>query len=102
MTNWGLTETQETILREILKRYFSQGQVIIYGSRAKEIFHSRSDVDLVIKGACCEDRHLLAELKTTIEESNFPYLCDIQYWKNIKNPALKEHIQRNGQVFVQL
>lgn len=34
-----------------------------------------------------------------IDESDFPYLCDLQYLEEIKNPHLLKHIQRIGKVF---
>ena len=101
MNNWGLTIAQESILKNIFKDYLPKGKVIIYGSRAKGSFHAKSDIDLAISGHVNDDRHLIAKIKEAIDESDIPYLCDIQYLEQIKNPHLKDHIQRRGQILYQ-
>ena len=96
---FGLTNIQINLLTSIFKQYKIQGKVIIYGSRSKGNYTDRSDVDFVIKDYINKDRHFISNLNEIIEESDFPYLCDIQYYEDIKNIALKSHIQRKGQVF---
>ncbi len=95
---FGLTAAQTTILQEIINKYLVSGSVIAYGSRAKGNFTPRSDIDLVIQSAPTNDRHLLASLHDEIDESDFPYLCDIQYFEDIKHPYPLDQIRRNGKV----
>lgn len=97
--DFGLTKKQSALLKNIFQQFLSQGQVLIYGSRAKGNFHERSDVDLVIKKTNSQNKYFLEKIKTAIEESNFPYLCDIQYFEEMKNPDLKKHIQNVGKIF---
>ena len=102
MSDFGLTREQIQLLQETLKKYFKQGKVIVYGSRAKGNFHQRSDIDLVIQESLSDHRHALENFKESIDESDFPYLCDVQYFESIKNPHLIEHIQRRGKLLLKI
>lgn len=99
MSTFGLTQQHQSLLNSVFEKYLQQGQVIVYGSRARGNFTSRSDLDLAIQAAGTTDRYLLAQIKEDIDESDFPYLCDIQYFENIKNPDLRSHITRVGILF---
>jgi hypothetical protein len=68
------------------------------GPRAKGTFNERSDVDLVITESNI-DRSLIGQIISEINNSNFPYLVDIQDFSTLKNKQLIEHINRVGQVF---
>lgn len=96
-TDFGLSEQQKAQLIACFDMHLKQGKVIVYGSRAKGNFTPRSDLDLAIQSANA-DRHLLATLIADIMESDFPYLCDIFYLEEIKNPRLLDHIKRVGKV----
>ena len=95
---FGITPEQKLILDSIFSKYLADGAVLIYGSRVKGNYTNISDVDLVIKNNSL-DKHQLASLIDDIEESDFPFLCDIQLFENINNLQLKDHIERLGQVF---
>jgi predicted nucleotidyltransferase len=97
---FGLSPVQTQILQNIFKKYLKTGQVIIYGSRAKNTYMKYSDIDLVLKKTHL-NTHQVEDLIDTIIESDFLYLCDIQLFENINNKALLEHINRVGQVFYQ-
>jgi predicted nucleotidyltransferase len=94
---FGLTSKQIQVLNDVFSQYLQTGTVIIYGSRVKNTYTKISDVDLVIKNSPL-DRHQLAELMDAIEESDFPYLCDLQLFERITNSQLKSHIDRLGKV----
>ena len=96
---FGINPSQRQILVDILARQLNKNaDVIIYGSRVKGTYTNRSDVDLALKNTQF-NRHQLSSLIDEIQQSNFPYLCDIQLLENINNPHLKDHINRLGQVF---
>ena len=98
MNKFGLSPKQHKILSDILEKYINSKQVvIIYGSRAKGNYQQGSDLDLVIKGSYEQD--ILGNLIDEINESDFPYLCDITYLNRIENQNLKDHIKRVGKVF---
>lgn len=95
---FGISPGQKLILNDIFSKYLRDGVVFIYGSRVKNTYTSTSDVDMVIKNSTL-DRQQLADLIDAIDESDFPYLCDLQLFEDINNPQLKDHIERLGEVF---
>jgi predicted nucleotidyltransferase len=99
---FGLTSAQKNDLIIVFKRYLSTGSILVYGSRAKGNYSARSDIDLVIKDNDMMNHHLLEQIKEDLEDSNFPYLVDIQIYENIKNITLIEHIDRAGKILCQL
>ena len=98
MNVFGLKEEEEQILKSIFSKYENLNKVVVYGSRAKGTFNERSDVDLVITESNI-DRPLIGQIISEINNSNFPYLVDIQDFSTLKNKQLIEHINRVGQVF---
>lgn len=44
----------------------------------------------------------LGDLIDEITESDFPYLADVIIYEDITNPALKDHIDRAGPLFVKI
>ena len=95
--SFGLNENEKVLLIRILKKHIQDGSCIVYGSRAKGNHKKHSDIDLVIKNSTNQEAHILGPLKDELNESNFPYLVDIQFYETIKNQALKNHIDRIGQ-----
>jgi predicted nucleotidyltransferase len=98
MNSFGINELSINILKNIFSKYENIKEVNLYGSRAKGNYHDRSDVDLVICNSNI-DRQLLGNLILEINNSNFPYMVDIQVFENLKNEKLIEHINRVGKVF---
>ena len=97
---YGLTEAQLKMLIDILQQFPTVEQAVLFGSRAKGTMHSRSDIDLAVKGAQL-NRHTLAQLAMLFDESELPYAVDVQILQDIQSPALRDHIQRIGQVIYQ-
>lgn len=95
--SFGLNESEKVLLIRILKKHIQDGSCIVYGSRAQGNYKKHSDIDLVIKNSKNQESHTLGPLKDELNESNFPYLVDIQFYETIKNQALKNHIDRVGQ-----
>ncbi len=95
--SFGLNESEKVLLIRILKKHIQDGSCIVYGSRAQGNYKKHSDIDLVIKNSKNQESHTLGPLKDALNESNFPYLVDIQFYETIKNQALKNHIDRVGQ-----
>ncbi|WP_304225819.1 nucleotidyltransferase family protein [Gracilinema caldarium] len=79
-------------------KYIKRGLIIVYGSRVKRTYTPQSDVDLVIKNSPVVDGHILGSIKDEIDDSGFPYLVDLQFYEELKNPALIDHIDRAGVV----
>lgn len=95
-----LPRTAYDMLHDIFRQYGQVNEVILYGSRAKNNHHERSDIDLVIRKSDI-DRHTLGRIKLDIDNSDIPYLVDLQVLENIKNRQLLEHINRVGEIFYQ-
>ena len=96
---FGLKAEHLELLNQLFTAHLpEQAQVYVYGSRVKGTYHSRSDLDLVVKNTPA-DRHQIAKLQAAIDDSNFPLLCDLQYYSTINNPSLKDHIDRMGVSF---
>lgn len=77
MNIFGLKEEEYQLLKSIFRIYEQVNKVLVYGSRAKGNFNDRSDIDLVITESNVE-RQLIGQIISEINNSNFPYLVDIQ------------------------
>ena len=93
----GIPPKYLKLLKEILSRYPEVNQVLLYGSRAKGCATERSDVDLVITQSQVS-RDVVGNILSDLEESDIPYLVDLQSVESIQNPDLLEHIERVGKV----
>nr|WP_303932836.1 nucleotidyltransferase domain-containing protein [Treponema denticola] len=98
--DFGLTESQKKILIGILQKYIKSGEGIVFGSRAMGTNTERSDIDIALKNVVFFSPYSLGDLIDEIAESDFPYLADVIIYEDITNPALKEHIDRVGKMFV--
>ena len=68
-------------------------QLYLFGSYAKGNAHEKSDVDFVLKGV--KDINLIAEKTDNIETLKRIDLFD---YDNIKNPVLKEAMDKYGKI----
>lgn len=93
----ALSKSIEQLLTHIFQKYEQVHSVILYGSRAKGTHNKRSDLDLAIANSAI-DRKTLGMLYFDLNNSDIPYLVDLQVFEQIKNPQLKEHILRVGKV----
>jgi predicted nucleotidyltransferase len=100
MTEFGLSVRETEIIKSILQKYPQIERAVIFGSRAMNTFKPGSDVDIALWGKNI-DGTLLNILDNEFEESMLPYFVDLLDFKNIKNQALKQHIQRVGKIFYQ-
>jgi predicted nucleotidyltransferase len=93
----ALSESCSRLLISIFEKYDLIQEVILFGSRAKNTHTERSDIDLAIRNSKI-DRHVLGKLKLEIDNSDIPYLVDIQIAEEIKNQHLIDHINRIGKL----
>lgn len=94
--DFGITEKGRKILTEIFGRYPEVSKVLVFGSRAKGTFGERGDLDMVVMDPI--DRRTLGNLWMDINESDLPFMVDLQIWNAIRNANLKEHINRVGKI----
>ena len=92
---YGLNNRETQIIFGIFKKYSEVKNVLLFGSRAKGIFHKGSDVDLAIDGGSVTQK-TLRKIKSDFEESDLPYRVDLLDFNTLNNIPLKEHIQRVG------
>ena len=96
INKFGLFDTDVESIVSILKKYPKVESAYIFGSRAKGSFKKGSDVDIVLKGDAL-DLDTLAKISYWLnEETVLPYKFDLLIYQSIKEPALKEHIDRVG------
>ena len=69
-------------LKDIFTKYCPKAEIWAYGSRVKNDCHSGSDLDMVVK-AFNEDNKHLCELKDLLNESDIPFLIDIQDFEKL-------------------
>ena len=84
-------------IRQVFERYPGLAQAVLYGSRAKGTFRPGSDIDLTLKGEL-SDQELLS-LYCDLDDLLLPYKFDLSLYRQLDNPALREHIERVGRVF---
>jgi predicted nucleotidyltransferase len=95
---YGLDEADLSYIIDALQQFPEIQRAFIFGSRVKGTYKTGSDIDIAIAGpsitfATVSKLHALLE-----EQGPLPYFIDIVHYEDIKNPALKEHIDRVGQL----
>lgn len=100
MQQFGLTDKQQQIIKDILMRYPEVEQAVIYGSRAKGNFREGSDIDLTLKGKQL-NQAILSNIWLELDDSYSPYLFDLSIYQNLTNPQLIESIDQTGKIFYQ-
>ncbi|MFN4198423.1 MAG: nucleotidyltransferase domain-containing protein [Flavobacterium sp.] len=93
--NIYLDNKTSLLLNQIFEKFSQVKEVVLYGSRAKQTHHDRSDIDLVICNSSI-DRSTLGKIKMEIDNSDIPYTVDLQIFEKLKNQDLLDHIQRVG------
>jgi len=100
MQETGLSVGVLHLLHKVLEKYPCIEQVKLYGSRAKGTFNERSDIDLVAYGRDI-DRSIIANVLMDLDDSDIPYLADLQNYHELKNRQLIDHIDRVGVLIYQ-
>lgn len=96
-TKYGLQNADINQIIEVLSRNGRIDQIILFGSRAKGTFTEGSDVDIALKGSELNLSDIL-EAAVNLDELLLPYKFDLVIYDRIKEPSLREHIDRVGMV----
>ncbi|NTW53778.1 MAG: nucleotidyltransferase domain-containing protein [Chlorobaculum sp.] len=83
------------VVRNILKRFVPDAEIIVFGSRIHGTAKPWSDLDLAIKGESALDWKLLVEFKETFQESELPFRVDVFDWNDIAD-SFRKAIETSG------
>jgi len=94
MTELGLTKEAACAILSVLAGFSCVERAVILGSRAKGTHKEYSDVDIALYG----DLNSLTaeEIACVLDELPLVYKFDVIVYNDIKNEALREHIERAG------
>lgn len=81
------------MLTDIFDNYCPNAEIWAYGSRIKGNAHSGSDLDLVVKNFNSQTAKL-SELRQLINDSNIPFLVDINEFDKLPK-SFQEEIKKN-------
>ncbi len=95
---YGLEEKVFDSITSIFAQFNSIKKVLLYGSRAKGNYRNGSDIDITLFGSGLTLSNSVYLLMDKLDELYLPYSFDISIYEQIDNTALKEHIDRVGQV----
>lgn len=98
---YGLSSETIQNIRAVLSQYKQIREVWLFGSRAKGNYHAGSDIDLAIKSEQFTTSELL-KLQVDLGELELLYKIDLVLYHTIKEPALRQHIDRVGKLFYSL
>jgi predicted nucleotidyltransferase len=96
MNEFGLNQRERDLLFRTFRRHPEIDEARIFGSRAKGTGQTNSDIDLVFWGKI--DSRLLAQLAGELDELPLPYTFDLNVYDTVRNPNLREHIDRVGKI----
>jgi len=99
LSSYGLTDRDANIIFGIFNNYSDVRNVLIFGSRAKGVFHKGSDVDLAIDNSDISLK-TICKIKSDFEESSLPYRVDVVDVKSLNKKELTEHIKRVGKSII--
>jgi uncharacterized protein len=82
-------------IREIIRKIPTIEKVVIFGSRAKGSARPGSDIDLALMGDHITMNELI-KMGRMLDDLDLPNTFDLVIYKFIKNPDLKEQIDKVG------
>lgn len=85
----ALEEEQLNILKNILKKYFNNQEIRVFGSRYKHTNKPFSDIDVVIVGKEKIDIITFSKVKEELQESDLKYRVDLLDWNSISEEFKK-------------
>jgi len=93
-------EKFEKVLRKLidfLEKELAPERLILFGSRAKNMAHPYSDIDLAISGTKPLDLRSKRKLKEEIEELSYPFKVDLVFLDEVSE-EFKRVIYETGRV----
>lgn len=96
---FGLQEKTIQQITSVLTRYPQVEKALLYGSRAKGIYKTGSDIDLTLVGDSTLTLEVLYRIMDDLDDLLLPYSFDLSLFHDIEDPEVVEHIQRVGKLF---
>ena len=96
MNRFGLLEKDIEEIISVLEKFPKVENAIVFGSRAKGNFKNGSDVDIALKGKDLDFDTISHVSYQVNEETQMAYKFDLLNYHTIKEPELKNHIDRVG------
>jgi predicted nucleotidyltransferase len=93
---YGLRDRDLALIIESITTFPEIKEVVLFGSRAKGVQKTGSDVDLAIKGRGVTHETVVRLSAALNEDKPLPYFFDVVHYEGIKEPRLTEHIDRVG------
>ena len=75
----GLTEKEETIVKNILKPYFSKYDFYFYGSRDKGNFRPLSDLDILVVPKTLINLNDIEMIRLMFDNSDLSFIVNLAY-----------------------
>jgi type I restriction enzyme R subunit len=97
MNAFGLKDSEQELIRDVLRCHAEVTAAKIFGSRAKGNSQPASDIDLALWGNVSAS--IVASIAGELDELPLPYTFDVQAYDAINHQPLREHIDRVGQTF---
>jgi len=94
---FGLTDSEQELIRAVLRHHAEVTEARIFGSRAKGNSQPGSDVDIALWGKLNDT--MVAAIAGELDELPLPYTFDVQAYDTIRHQPLREHIDRVGRSF---
>lgn len=85
-------------LKNIFSNYCPNAEIWAYGSRLTNDCHSGSDLDLTVKTFNDENKYLY-ELKELLNDSDIPFLIDINIFDNLPQSFQDEILKNYVKIF---
>jgi type I restriction enzyme S subunit len=92
---FGLEQLIIDKLIAVFEQYSKVDKAFVFGSRAKGNYRPDSDIDIAIKGHGLNTDDIIA-MCVAFEEKGITHKIDLINYQSIKEPDLKEHIDRVG------
>lgn len=96
--NHGLSDETVARIHGVLARFPDIERAILYGSRAKGNYKPGSDIDLTLCGSALGP-DTRAAAACALDDLLLPYTIDLSLFDELRDPELRDHIARVGQVF---
>ena len=92
----GLPEPVIRKICDVFRRYPQVEKAVLYGSRAKAVHKTGSDIDLTLHGETDLTLHLLLRIADDLDNLFLPYTFDLSIFHDITDPDVTKHIRRVG------